>query len=101
MAGAAPVMRGGPDEGAPPKRRSVLLVPEFDRAVDVLGEWIEDGDAYAVEGTDPVGAGGLRIAKGVVEPPPQRPARYQSAAGVGEEPQGGFRTAVRVRPASR
>lgn len=45
-------------------------MPEFDWAVDVLGEWVEDGDVYAVEGTDLVGADGLRIVKGVVEPPP-------------------------------
>ncbi|MGW1752564.1 tyrosine-type recombinase/integrase [Streptomyces sp. NPDC002092] len=40
--GSMTVRHGKSSKGAPPKRRSVLLVPEMDWAVDVLGEWIEE-----------------------------------------------------------
>lgn len=40
--GSMTVRYGKSSKGAPPKRRSVLLVPEMDWAVDVLGEWIEE-----------------------------------------------------------
>ncbi|WP_446226366.1 tyrosine-type recombinase/integrase [Nocardia sp. IBHARD005] len=36
------VRYGKASKGSPPKRRSVLLVPEMDWAVDVLDEWISD-----------------------------------------------------------
>lgn len=40
--GSMTVRYGMSSKGAPPKRRSVLLVPEMDWVVDVLGEWIEE-----------------------------------------------------------
>ncbi|WP_406238477.1 tyrosine-type recombinase/integrase [Nocardia sp. NBC_01009] len=40
--GSVMVRYGKSSKGAPPKRRSVLLVPEMDWAVDVLDEWLTD-----------------------------------------------------------
>ncbi|UGT68116.1 site-specific integrase [Nocardia gipuzkoensis] len=40
--GSVMVRFGKSSKGAPPKRRSVLLVPEMDRATDVLEEWLTD-----------------------------------------------------------
>ncbi|MGW6868976.1 tyrosine-type recombinase/integrase [Streptomyces sp. NPDC054901] len=40
--GSVTVRYGKSSKGAPPKRRSVLLVPEMDWVVDVLGEWVSE-----------------------------------------------------------
>ncbi|WP_426570327.1 hypothetical protein [Streptomyces canus] len=40
--GSMAVRYGKSPKGAPPKRRTVLLVPEMDWAVDVLGEWVHE-----------------------------------------------------------
>jgi len=40
--GGVYVRWGKSSKGSPPKRRTVLMVPEMDWLVDVLGEWIND-----------------------------------------------------------
>ncbi|ALV48114.1 integrase [Streptomyces sp. 4F] len=40
--GSLAVRYGKSSKGAPPKRRTVLLVPEMDWVVDVLGEWVHE-----------------------------------------------------------
>ncbi|MGW7344996.1 tyrosine-type recombinase/integrase [Streptomyces sp. NPDC054854] len=40
--GSVAVRYGKSSKGAPPKRRSVLQVPEMDWVVDVLGEWVSE-----------------------------------------------------------
>jgi site-specific recombinase XerD len=40
--GSMAVRYGKSSNGAPPKRRTVLLVPEMDWVVDVLGEWVHE-----------------------------------------------------------
>ncbi|MFD9442343.1 tyrosine-type recombinase/integrase [Streptomyces sp. NPDC060006] len=40
--GSMAVRYGKSSKGAPPKRRTVLLVPEMDWAIDVLGEWVHE-----------------------------------------------------------
>lgn len=40
--GCVQVRYGKASRGGPPKRRTVLTVPELDWIVDVLGEWVDD-----------------------------------------------------------
>ncbi|MDJ0347201.1 site-specific integrase [Streptomyces sp. H10-C2] len=40
--GSMTVRYGKSSKGAPPKRRTVLLVPEMDWVVDELGEWVQE-----------------------------------------------------------